>query len=193
MRIPPFHRFFYPQARWQLRRLLGCGCLSCNAPCSEPVCATCLSRLKKPHSCEVCGIALKGDVPRCHDCLAKPPAFSQLDYIAPYAGQWATWIVEAKIARQPSAMDAIRCVVTQTLAHSPDAARYQGYTLLPMPIPKLRLMQRGFNLPEWVAQCFVRQWQLPCLPNTAVKTPCHVRKQAHLTRQQRLKKQLSIK
>ncbi|PID58454.1 MAG: hypothetical protein CR957_00245 [Gammaproteobacteria bacterium] len=138
------------------------------------------------HSCRRCGLALPADTVSglCQACLAHPPAIAQLDFIANYDGLLADWIVAAKIGRQAAAIGALRQVLRQRAGLSPPPL-YKGAALLPMPIPKPRLMSRGFNLPRLLAQQLSRQWGLPVVPSHVVTRAWSGKKQAKLTRQQR--------
>lgn len=180
---------FLQRYGYRVAQLIGRGCVGCSAPCSAPLCNDCLSMVTLPvYRCRVCGIALSAasqDL-RCQPCIANPPAFEALHCIGNYDDLLANTIVRAKIARQPSAIETLRYLQSrslQLLTNTP----YSNYTVMAMPTPKLRLMQRGFNLPHLLACDLAKSLHLPMLPADVVKLPLHTTKQALKSGKQRKK------
>lgn len=174
---------------YRFTQLLGSACAGCGASCQKPVCDACYATIALPPiRCCVCGLALVAVSvdSRCKACIAKPPAFNRLYCAGNYEGILADCIVRAKIACQPAAIAALRNIQTRKLAML-DANTYQGYTVMAMPTPKLRLFQRGFNLPSLLADALCKQWQLPRVPEGVVKLPLSTQKQALLSATQRKK------
>lgn len=171
-------------------QLLGRCCIGCNQISQYSICDACCLTLKHPEfSCRVCGIKLSAATSslRCASCLALPPSYHRLDAIASYEGLPAELVVAAKIARSPSAIEAMR-YLQQRVINKFDTTIYMDYTVLAMPIPKWRLLQRGFNLPTILADDLARQSHLPRLPCCAVTLPWQTKKQALMTWQQRQKR-----
>ncbi len=93
-------------------------------------------------------------------------AYESLHYIGAYDDILSTLIIRAKVGKQLSAVIALQSLVDEFIG-KPDtdnlntdnlnngyrwAEHFADYHLLPMPIPRSRLMQRGFNLPLLLAK-----------------------------------------
>ncbi|PIE44558.1 MAG: hypothetical protein CSA45_06430 [Gammaproteobacteria bacterium] len=188
-----FYRFLQQHALPRLRQrgnqLLGRQCFACGIRASQAICASCYGQITRPAiCCRVCGLAMTGHSQdsRCKACIENPPAFHALYCAGNYQGLLAEAIVAAKIARQPAAIEALLLIQQRALSQL-DASIFADYTVLPMPTPKLRLMQRGFNLPALLANQLAKQWQLTRLPDTVVKLPLSAPKQALMNAKQRQK------
>lgn len=177
------------QGKNNLKKLLARTCIGCSCPCADAVCAHCCDSIAKPkHYCRVCGIAMT--VPsrdgRCAACIKTPPAFERLDFVGNYDGLLKDWIVGAKLAKQSDAIEALRYIQRRILLNA-DLSPYRGFSLLPMPTPRARLMQRGFNLPRLFAQALSARADLPIVASRTVKLPFYTQKQALLSQKQRQK------
>lgn len=184
------------RAQYSAQLLLGNCCVVCAQDTTwlaeqSPLCQQCLQQLQRelPNPddvCTNCGVMMTGEslVGRCRACVAKPPAYQYLHAIGQYDGILADLITRAKIAKQVGAVVAL---LSLTRHYSEALSAYPDYTLLAMPTPRWRLLQRGFNLPELLAKALAQQHYLPQVSNTAVTLPWYVAKQAKLTRHQRQK------
>ncbi len=125
----------------------------------------------------------------CRACLSQPPPFEQLYFIGTYHQALADMVIAAKIARQTSALAALQTLVYYEIAINRQdwQQRYAGYKILPVPTPKSRLIQRGFNLPRIIAQLFADEMGLPIIGSHMVTLPWYQPKQAKMNRLQRQK------
>ncbi len=190
-----FYRFLQQHALPRLRQrgnqLLGRQCFACGIRTPQAICAACYGQITRPAIyCRVCGLAMTGHSQdsRCKACIENPPAFHALYCAGNYQGLLAEAIVAGKIVRQPAAIEALLFIQQRALSQL-DAGVFADYTVLPMPTPKLRLMQRGFNLPALLANQLAKQWRLPRLPDTVVKLPLSAPKQALMDAKERQKHQ----
>ncbi len=184
-------------------------CQSCLAKMTES--------LQDKQFCLTCGQTLTGEskLTHCKACIEEPSAIEMMGFLVHYKSLVADLLVAAKLGGSVTALTGLQQLLQHYLeseakkyrhsgnensGESEDAsqniggrlssfARYwqSGYTLLPMPTPKLRLMQRGFNLPSIFAKQLSQHFQLPILPSDVVKLPLKTQKQGLLSRQQRLK------
>lgn len=175
----------------RIGQVAGRQCAGCGMACQTPLCEACLQTIVLPSQrCRVCGLSVIGVSAdkRCKTCVATSPPFESLQYAGNYEGVLADCIVRAKIAGQPAAIEALRCIQRRALA-AVDPMPYQSSAVLAMPIPKWRLMQRGFNLPALLAVDLSAQWGLPRLADTVAKLPLQTKKQALMRAEQRKQRQ----
>lgn len=134
----------------RLGRHLPGQCAVCHAWPSQPVCAPCLRRFSPPvQRCPGCALAWTprpGEPLRCPDCIRQPLAldlcFAALDYAYP----WADLLARMKFQQQTgwSAFFAER-LAGQSIVAAVLAQLEPGDWLLPLPLSRERLAERGFN------------------------------------------------
>ncbi|MET1077129.1 MAG: ComF family protein [Pseudomonas sp.] len=134
-------------------------CLLCDERCAAayPLCAACRADLPWLGShCDVCALPLVTSGLTCGQCLRHPPAFTQVQAAWRYAFPLDSLISRFKHqARWPYGRLLAQLLAEQLLLAfaaglaSPDA-------LLPVPLARQRLRQRGFNqaglLARWLGQ-----------------------------------------
>lgn len=177
------------RVRQSLLALAGQHCVICQSP-DTLLCQSCQNRIKKPqYRCDICGCALSAETTlrQCLACQRQPPAYKHVDYLGVYDGVLAQLIIRAKIYRQVSAIAAIRGLLEHYLLNN--QLDLWGYSVLAMPTPKSRLLQRGFNLPSLIARQLSRHYQLPLMPLSAVTLPFYLHKQTTLNRRGRQQNQ----
>ncbi len=187
-------------------------CVICEVIGQGILCDVCQQAIGKPkYCCRICGQALISNSTdsRCKACIQSPPAYESLHYIGAYDDVLSALIIRAKVGKQLSAVIALQSLVDDFMGKTDTdnynagnhntcyrwTEQFANYHLLPMPIPRSRLMWRGFNLPLLLAkrlsvQCHLpHQFHLPIVPQHHITLPFFVQKQAKLNRQQRLKNQ----
>lgn len=125
-------------------------CAVCHSWPSQPVCGDCLARLAPSVSrcpgCALAWAAVPGGPARCPDCLKHPlplhACLAALDYVYP----WRDLLTQFKFHQQTGWTSFF---VRQMLAHSEVKAALgrlgpQDW-LVPMPLSRQRLGERGFN------------------------------------------------
>ncbi|MFN6961285.1 MAG: ComF family protein [Rhodocyclaceae bacterium] len=115
-------------------------CLLCGARSHAPVCAACAADL--PHLegplCPICATPLAMPANACGNCLKSPPAFDAT--IAPlrYAFPVDALVHQLKFGCRLASADFLsRCML--------EGAHPEGDLLMPVPLSRQRLAERGFN------------------------------------------------
>lgn len=186
----------------RLNDFIPSACVVCHNSAITPLCKTCLAEILQVElACQQCGKQLfaKNEHLRCLDCIQSPPAFDAVYSMGTYDGVLKELILTAKIKRQATAVAALYYLIDKysNKYPTPDTATY----LQVMPTPKSRLIQRGFNLPQLLANRLIKNKADPQLiPIHSVKLPFFTHKQAamNLTERQhyhhpfKLKKQVLL-
>jgi ComF family protein len=135
------------------------------------ICPTCLSGLLPLSSplCPICGIPFSGTGKdhRCGNCLTNPPHFDAAHAPFVYEGAIRDLIHSFKYNQQshlryPLALLTLEGVGDVMQNHKPDH-------IIPVPLHRSRLRQRGFNQAVLLGQELSRQLSLPILPDTLVR------------------------
>ena len=124
--------------------LLPSQCAVCRAWPSQPVCGACVSRFAQPVlRCHTCALPLPEGVAQCGNCLLRPPPLDACFAALAYAYPWSQCIAEYKFHQQVG----WAATLADLLRHSPwvEPALEQCDTVLPMPLSRERLRERGYN------------------------------------------------
>ena len=126
-------------------------CLACHTWAQGgPLCAACWATFAPhgpaaPPRCTGCGLALPQGYsgPRCGACLRQPPPWQACHVWVDYAYPWADLLTRWKLHQQP----ALARPIAHWLGADPAiaAAVAQADVLVPIPLSRQRLRQRGFN------------------------------------------------
>lgn len=136
----------------QLIRRLPSQCAVCHAWPSEPVCEACVRLFAQPTArCRSCALPLSAPLPsrlcdghdRCGACTTAPPAWDAALAAVSYAYPWSKLVLEFKFAQHPAWAHSMALLMRSAPWVEPalDAADL----LLPMPLSRQRLQERGFN------------------------------------------------
>lgn len=133
-------------------------CLLCDERCqSEPLCSACEADLPwLDGRCRVCAVPLPTRGLVCGECLKRPPAFDHVEVPWRFA-----FPVDALISRfKHQAHWPYGRLLGERLAHHLQHAYADGLprpdALLPVPLARRRLRQRGFNQAQMLAQWLSR-------------------------------------
>lgn len=133
-------------------------CLLCDERCqSEPLCSACEADLPwLDGRCLVCAVPLPSRGLVCGECLKRPPAFDHVEVPWRFA-----FPVDALISRfKHQAHWPYGRLLGERLAHHLQHAYADGLprpdALLPVPLARRRLRQRGFNQAQMLAQWLSR-------------------------------------
>ncbi|MCP4074799.1 MAG: ComF family protein [Gammaproteobacteria bacterium] len=142
-------RRIYFNIRYKLSQILNPGlCLTCGTPVksSEFICQYCVDSLTRvPNPCSCCGLPNKVTSHICPSCLKQPPRWKTM--IAPliYTGWTRKIIQDLKFNEQLHNANAL-------LTHiQPYYQNSRVDVLLPVPLHKTRLLERGYNQAEEIA------------------------------------------
>ncbi|MCW7537422.1 ComF family protein [Aquabacterium sp. A7-Y] len=140
-------------------------CAVCRAWQSRRVCADCVARYSRAAPrCGRCAAQVPAGVSRCGACLKHPPAFDHTVAALPHAYPWHRLVAALKFE---AALDLVGplgerllCAL-QTDGAGPAPARPLPDLILPTPLSRQRLAQRGYN-PSWqIARWLAARLQLP--------------------------------
>ena len=157
---------------------LACGC---ELPGSGSLCSGCRQRLKRvPKPCHYCAEPNAGSGTICPRCLLNPPRWQTM--IAPYQyrGLVRDYLLQLKYAES--------IYLANTLCrYSLDAFRQSSpkpEVLLPVPMHRERLLQRGFNQADEIANCWGRSLDIR-IDRRALQRTRYTPSQSGLTASQR--------
>lgn len=119
-------------------------CAVCGAWPAQPVCEACVARFAQPlQRCETCALALTAAAQRCGICIRQAPALDACIAAVSYGYPWSQLILRWKFHGQSAWSGQFALLLRSTPWVEP--ALEQAHLLLPMPLSRQRLAQRGFN------------------------------------------------
>lgn len=151
---------------WLLpRSCLLCGDAAAAALCND--CAADLPRLEGP-LCPVCAIPLAAPAPLCADCLRTPPAYDATQAALRYAFPLDRLVQQLKFGGRHSFH---RLAGADFFADCLLAGPHpSGDVVVPVPLSRQRLRERGFNQAVEIARPLARALALP-LDTTSLTRP----------------------
>lgn len=140
-------------------------CLLCDAPAQQPypLCMDCEQELPwLGEHCPRCALPLALGDRLCNGCRRRPPGFGRV--VAPW--QYA-FPIDTLISRfKHNSQWPLGRLMAQLLGHALEHRYSEGLPrpdgLLPVPLARRRLRQRGFNQAAMLARWLARQLNLPC-------------------------------
>ncbi|PWY50319.1 MULTISPECIES: ComF family protein [Pseudomonas] len=148
-------------------------CLLCDEPADTPqaICTACETELPwLGDHCQVCALPLPAAGLTCGQCLKRPPAFAQV--VAPWRygfpvdslisrfkhnGKWPFGRLLAEL-------------LAQSLQHRFSEDLAQPDALMPVPLARKRLRQRGYNQAAMLARWLGEILQIPCDETSLLRT-----------------------
>ena len=152
-------RRIYYHIRQKLNNILNPAlCLSCeiSVKSTEFFCNYCLTSLERvPNPCTCCGLPNKSTGSVCPACLHQPPRWQQM--VAPliYSGNTRKIVRGLKFNEQIHNANAL---LTHIQGYY---ASHQVEALIPVPLHKTRLLERGFNQSEEIASILSHKLNIP--------------------------------
>jgi ComF family protein len=119
-------------------------CELCRAWPAQPVCGACLARFAAPvNRCATCALAIPEGLRSCGRCTRSPPPLGACAAAVSYDYPWSTLVSRYKFAPDPGWAHTFSRILR-------DVPRAQALLaaashVLPMPLSRERLSQRGFN------------------------------------------------
>ncbi len=142
-------------AGWLAPHCQGCGS---PAPASE-LCAPCAAELPRIDcACPRCALPLPAPAPACGRCLKRPPPFSAAFAPYLYADPIDRWLARLKFR---DGLAAGRLLGERLAAAVPAAMLADVDLLLPIPLHRRRLRERGYNQALELARPLARAHRLP--------------------------------
>jgi ComF family protein len=135
-------------------------CVVCRDWCRQSPCEPCLHRLApmRPR-CAACARVLPTALPRCGECARPSTAFQRCIAGADYAAPWDRLIAAFKFHQQAELAAALSTLVARSVAAADDATR--PALLVPVPLSRERLRERGYNQAWELARRLSRRLRLP--------------------------------
>ena len=119
-------------------------CAVCRAWPAQPVCEACVARFAQPRSrCRTCALPVPSGVGQCGRCLRSPPPLDGCFAAVAYGYPWAGLVTQFKFGGQPGWAQALATLMRSTPWVEP--ALDEAELVLPMPLSRERLAERGFN------------------------------------------------
>lgn len=149
--------------------LLPRSCLLCGDAAGNALCAGCdadLPRLDNPR-CPVCATPLATEAPLCADCLRQPPAYDATHAALRYTFPFDRLVQQLKFGgRHAFHRLAGADFFAACLLAGPHPA---GDLILPVPLSRQRLRERGFNQAFEIARPLARALALPLAATTLIR------------------------
>jgi len=135
-----------------LSRHIPSQCAVCRSWPAQPLCDACVTRFAQPvMRCRTCALPLPLTTPgaKCGRCLVQPPVLDAALAAVAYAYPWSDMIVKFKFHGQTAWARSMATLMRSTPWVEP--ALDDADWLLPMPLTRTRLLERGFNQTRLVA------------------------------------------
>jgi len=142
-----------------LCQLAPCSCLLCAIPNRQTICPDCVQQFFSAPTdrCVRCAIPLGNADQYCGQCLKTPPAFSRTIVACDYRAPLDELILALKFRHQLAVAPAL----AQQLALATAASTAIPELLMPVPLSRARLVQRGFNQSLEIARPLARLIRRP--------------------------------
>ena len=119
-------------------------CAVCHAWPAQPLCESCVARFAQPRPrCVRCALPVPAGVPQCGRCLAAPPPLDACHAAVPYDYPWSALVARYKFNGQAGWARVFATLMRSTPWIEP--AIDDAEVVLPMPLSRARLAERGFN------------------------------------------------
>lgn len=126
-------------------------CRVCRAWPSHPVCEDCVHAFAQPvHRCAVCALAIPTTLHHCRACTETPPVWNEALAAVDYGYPWDRLIADFKFQGNPAWARHFATVMRSAPWVEPalEAADW----VIPMPLARERLLERGFNQSALIAR-----------------------------------------
>jgi ComF family protein len=119
-------------------------CAVCRAWPAQPICEACVARFAQPQArCRRCALPVAAGVAECGSCLAAPTALDGCHAAVSYEFPWSALIAQYKFNGQAGWARSFATLMRSSPWIEP--ALDQADLVLPMPLSRERLAERGFN------------------------------------------------
>jgi ComF family protein len=131
-------------------------CAVCHAWPAQPVCEACVDRFAQPQPrCRRCAIPTPAGVAECGSCLIAPPPVDACHAAVSYEYPWAMLIAQYKFNGQAGWARGFATLMRSAPWVEP--ALEEADLVLPMPLSRQRLAERGFNQALLLARALAPQ------------------------------------
>lgn len=127
-----------------MTRALPGQCAVCHAWPAQPVCEDCVGRFAQPQArCRRCALPVAAGATDCGRCLRTPPPLDACHAAVSYQYPWSALIARYKFNGQADWARTFALLMRSSPWVEP--ALEQADVVLPMPLSRERLAERGFN------------------------------------------------
>jgi ComF family protein len=145
-------------------------CAVCHAWPSQPVCEACIHAFAQPIArCLTCALPTPTELPQCGACVRKPPPLDACLTALPYTYPWADLVADFKFREHPGLAATFALLIRSAPWVEP--ALDGADLVLPMPLSKERLRERGYNQALVLARALETQKVHSRLLQRVVDTP----------------------
>jgi ComF family protein len=119
-------------------------CAICHAWPAQPLCEACVTRFAQPVArCATCALPVPANLRQCGACLRQPPPFDACLAAVSYSWPWPDCIARLKFHQASGWAGPLATLVRSAPWVEP--ALDKADLVLPMPLSRERLADRGFN------------------------------------------------
>lgn len=119
-------------------------CAVCHAWPAQPVCSRCVTRFAQPQPrCQTCALPVPAGISRCGACLKSAPPLDACLAAVGYTYPWSELIARYKFGDMPGWSATLAGLLRSMPWVEP--ALEAADLLLPVPLSRQRLQQRGYN------------------------------------------------
>ena len=119
-------------------------CAVCRGWPAQPVCEACIVRFAQPQPrCLTCALPAPAGVSQCGRCLREPPPLDRCLAAVSYSYPWSGLVTQFKFHGQPGWAGPLAALMRSAPWVEP--ALEAADNVLPMPLSRERLAERGFN------------------------------------------------
>ena len=119
-------------------------CAVCRGWPAQPVCEACIVRFAQPQPrCLTCALPAPAGVSQCGRCLREPPTLDRCLAAVSYSYPWSGLVTQFKFHGQPGWAGPLAALMRSAPWVEP--ALEAADNVLPMPLSRERLAERGFN------------------------------------------------
>lgn len=119
-------------------------CAVCGRWPAQPVCIACIARFAgvQPR-CRRCALPVPAGVAECGACVREPPPLAHCHAAVSYGYPWSGLLADFKFHGQPGWAETLAGLMREAAGVS--HALNDAHRVLPMPLSRERLAQRGYN------------------------------------------------
>jgi ComF family protein len=152
--------------------ILPAQCLLCHLPSNNKlICKHCQKALTQERSCcQHCGLPLPKPQPFCGNCLQQGHLFTQLHAVADYHSPYPQLIKQFKYKKKLLNGELLaQLLITSINRNTSAQQRSKIDYLVPVPLHKRKLQQRGFNQSQLLAERISAKLHIPLLLDLVIR------------------------
>ena len=139
----------------RVSRALPSQCAVCHAWPSQAVCEACVGQFAQPQSrCRTCALPVPAGLRQCGACVRNPPPLDQALAAVAYAYPWSGLVADFKFYEHTGWAASFATLMRSAPWVEP--ALEAADVVIPMPLSRERLQERGFNQALLLAQALER-------------------------------------